>query len=221
MLRRRTPRWGGIGAPGAPAAPGQTRVKIGSPAGGLRVPVPRRPGRGWFLPHGQLDSRAPFRHCVSGPGLGSAAWPAEARTGMPAGVPAVIPARSVEGEAASLPPGYLTPLPVAVPIAGRALSRQRCARQRSPGWRVIPHRRESRVSRCSQGPHRRRVPCSSLPVAEGRPSTLQPLTGRGSGAVQSHTVNLWPARRAGSRHPTRAESQVARLTLGHSDFRVA
>lgn len=37
---------------------------------------------------------------------------------MPAGGPDIIAACSVKGETASLPPGYLTPLLVAVPIAG-------------------------------------------------------------------------------------------------------
>lgn len=38
---------------------------------------------------------------------------------MPAGGPAVLTAHTVEGEAASLPPGYLTSLLAAVPTAGR------------------------------------------------------------------------------------------------------
>lgn len=37
---------------------------------------------------------------------------------MPAGGPDIIAACSVKGETASLPSGYLTPLLVAVPIAG-------------------------------------------------------------------------------------------------------
>ena len=41
---------------------------------------------------------------------------------MPAGGPDGIAASSVEGEASSLPPGYLTPLLVAVPIAGSRFS---------------------------------------------------------------------------------------------------
>lgn len=54
-----------------------------------------------------------------GTGPSSAVWPAEECTGIPAGGPAVTTACTVEGEAASLPPGYLTSLLVAVPIAGR------------------------------------------------------------------------------------------------------
>lgn len=41
---------------------------------------------------------------------------------MPMGGPEIIAARSEKGETSSLPPGYLTPLLVAVPIAGSRFS---------------------------------------------------------------------------------------------------
>lgn len=44
---------------------------------------------------------------------------------MPAGGPDVITACNVEGETSSLPPGYLTSLLVAVPIAGSRFSEGR------------------------------------------------------------------------------------------------
>lgn len=66
---------------------------------------------------------------------------------MPAGGPAVITACNVEGEAASLPPGYLTSLLVAVPIAGWGSQQAEMVTQAlGLSCRRIPHRRESRVS---------------------------------------------------------------------------
>lgn len=44
---------------------------------------------------------------------------------MPAGGPDVITACNVKGETSSLPPGYLTSLLVAVPIAGSRFSEGR------------------------------------------------------------------------------------------------
>lgn len=58
--------------------------------------------------------------CIESPGIEQRALvaPAEEWTGTPAGGPDVTAARSGEAETSSSPPGYLTPLLAAVPIAG-------------------------------------------------------------------------------------------------------
>lgn len=64
---------------------------------------------------------------------------------MPAGGPDAITACSVKGETSSLPPGYLTPLLVAVPIAGSRISEDRCSHKHL-GWALKRHcHREFRV----------------------------------------------------------------------------
>lgn len=105
-------------------------------------------------------------------------------TGMPAGGPDGITARSVKGETSSLPSGYLTPLLVAVPIAGSRFS-ETFQQALGLGFRRIRrHRRESRVSKLfffsgkhPERPLSRGVPFSSLPVEVGKLLMFQVLYG--------------------------------------------
>ena len=105
-------------------------------------------------------------------------------TGMPAGGPHGITACSVKGETSSLPPGYLTPLLVAVPIAGSRFS-ETFQQALGLGFRRIRrHRRESKVSKLfffsgkhPERPLSREVPFSSLLVEVGKLLMFQSFMG--------------------------------------------